>query len=197
MRHLGHGQRFIGDGQVIEDGFLIHIHSLDAVLNDDGDFVGESGIVGEKIWHGKCQHVTVAVLVLQALAGKRSSASGASYQKAAGTHVGGGPDQVADALEAEHRVVNEEGNRVDSVIRIRRTSRDERAHRTSFGNAFLEDLSVFGFFVVEQSVHVDRLIKLADAGVNTHLAEQRFHAESTSFVWNDGYDELANLGVAQ
>ena len=46
-RHRGHGQRLIGDGQVIEDRFLIDVHALDAILNDDGDFVGERGIVSQ------------------------------------------------------------------------------------------------------------------------------------------------------
>ncbi len=115
--------------------------------------------------------MTVAVLVLQALASKRCAAGGASNQEAAGTHVGCGPDQVADALEAEHRVINEERYRVDSVIRVGGAGCNERAHRAGFGNAFLEDLSVLGFLVVEQRVHVDRLVKLADAGVNTDLTK--------------------------
>ena len=83
------------------------------------------------------------------------------------------------------------------MICIRRARGDERAHRAGLGDAFLEDLSVLGFFVVEQGVHVDRLVKLADAGVDTHLAEQRFHAKGAGFVRDNGHDELADLRVAQ
>jgi hypothetical protein len=50
----------------------------------------------------------VAVLVLQAFAVERGAAGGAAEQEAARLHVAGRPGQVADALEAEHRVVDVE-----------------------------------------------------------------------------------------
>ena len=69
--------------------------------------------------------------------------------------------------------------------------------RSRFGNAFFQNLSVFRFFVIEQRVHIDRLIELADTGINSHLAEQRFHTEGASFVRNDGNDEFADFRIAQ
>ena len=52
--------------------------------------------------------VAVAVLVLQALAVERGPPGGAAEQEAAGPRVAGRPGQVADPLEAEHRVVDVE-----------------------------------------------------------------------------------------
>ena len=123
-------QRFIGDGQVIEDRFLFDIHPLDAILNNDGDLVGEGRIVGQQVRDRQREHVAVTVLVLQTFARERGASGRAADEKPAAAHVGRCPDQIADSLEAEHRVINEEGNRVDSVIRIGGTRRDERAHRS-------------------------------------------------------------------
>ena len=62
--------------------------------------------------------MAVAVLVLQPFAGQRRAAGRAAKQEPARARVGGRPDQVADALHAEHRVVDEERNRVDAVGRV-------------------------------------------------------------------------------
>ena len=50
----------------------------------------------------------MAVLVLQAFAVQRRASGGAAEQEAARAHVARGPREVADALEAEHRVVDVE-----------------------------------------------------------------------------------------
>ena len=63
--------------------------------------------------------VAVAVLVLQALAVQRRAAGRAAEQEAAGAHVAGRPGQVADALEAEHRVVDVERDHRDVVGAVR------------------------------------------------------------------------------
>ena len=117
--------------------------------------------------------------------------------KPARAGVGGGPDQVADALEPEHRVVDEERNRVHAVRRVRRAGGDERRHRPGFGDAFLENLAVGGFLVIEEHVHVDRLVHLADVRVDADLPEQRLHAEGARFVGHDRHDEVAEVLVAQ
>ena len=59
--------------------------------------------------------MAVAVLVLQPLAGQRGAAGGAAQDEAAAAHVAGRPEQVADPLEAEHRVVDEERDHADAV----------------------------------------------------------------------------------
>src|SRR3954447_17372224 len=141
--------------------------------------------------------MAVAVLVLQSLARESCSACGPPEQEATDAHVGCGPDQIPDALEAEHRVINEEWDGVDPMICVRATGSDERTDRSGFGDSFFENLTVFRFFVIEQCVHVDRLIELADARINSNLTKQSFHAEGASFVGDDGDDEFSNLWIAQ
>src|ERR1700728_5413232 len=99
--------------------------------------------------------------MLQAFTGQSGPPSSSSDEKSAATHVGRAPDQIADALEAEHRVINEEGNRVDAVVGIGRARRDKRAHRAGFRTALLNNLSIFRFLVVEERVHLHRLAKFA------------------------------------
>ena len=83
-------------------------------------------------------------------------------RKPLAAHVGGGPDQIADALEAEHRVVDEERNHVDAVRGVGGAGGDERRHRAGLGDAFFEDLPVLRFAIVEHAVGIDRLVELAD-----------------------------------
>src|SRR5712672_3957367 len=101
-RHGRHGVRLVHQSDVVKNVFAIFVHAANSILNDDRDFVGERGIVGEQIGNGQREDVTVAVLVLQAFAGKRGAAGGATEEEASSAHIGSGPDEVGDALEAEH-----------------------------------------------------------------------------------------------
>ena len=74
---------------------------------------------------------------------------------------------------------------------------DERRHRPGLGDAFFENLAVGRLLVVEQRVHVDRLVELAGVRVDADLAEERLHAEGARFVGHDRHDQLADLLVAQ
>ncbi len=139
----------------------------------------------------------MSVLMLQAFAGQRGSSGSAANQESAAAHIGRSPDQVADALESEHGVVNKEGDGIDAVVGIGRARRDERAHRAGFGDSFFEDLSILRFLVIKERSHIHGLIKLPNAGVDADLAEQGLHAESASFVGDDGHDQLAKLRIAQ
>ena len=130
----------------------------------------------------------MAVLVLQALAVQRGAAGRAPHHEALGPLIGGGPDQVADALKAEHRVKDEERNHADSVRAIRRSGGNERRHRAGFGDPFLEDLPVLRLAIVQHRLGIDRLVQLAGVGVNAALPEQRFHAEGARLVRHDGHD---------
>ena len=62
----------------------------------------ERRIVGQQVGNAKRQHMAVTVLMLQAFAGERGAAGGSAQQESAHPHVGRGPDQIANALEAEH-----------------------------------------------------------------------------------------------
>ncbi len=83
------------------------------------------------------------------------------------------------------------------MIGIGRACRDERAHRSGFSDAFFQNLPILGFFVIEQRVHVDGFVILADAGIDSDLPEQGFHTKCAGFVGDDGHDELAEFGIAQ
>ena len=84
----------------------------------------------------------MAVLVLQAFAVERRAAGGAAEHEALGPRVGRRPNQVADPLEAEHRVVDEHRDHVHAVRRVSRAGGDERRHRARLGDPFFEELAV-------------------------------------------------------
>ena len=82
-------------------------------------------------------------------------------------------------------------------MHVRRARGDERRHGTCLGDAFFENLAVFGFVVIEQRLAIDGLVELSLGRVNTDLAEQRIHAKSSRFVGNDRDDAFADLLVTQ
>ncbi len=104
---------------------------------------------------------------------------------------------IAHALEAEHRIVDEERNHLHAVVRVGRAGGRERRHRAGLGDAFFQNLAVLRFLVVQEHLGVVRLVELALAGVDAELAEQRFHAERARFVGDDRHDALADLGMLQ
>ena len=162
-RHRRHGVRLVHHRQVEENAFAVFVHAANAVLNDDGNFVRKCGIVRLQVGNGQRKHMAVAVLMLQAFAGKRRASRRAAQQKSSRAHVRGSPDEVRDPLESEHRVINEERNRVNAMRRIRGTRRDKRSHRAGLGDAFFENLPVFRFLVIKQRVHIHRFVLLARA----------------------------------
>src|SRR5882672_5165294 len=171
-RHGWHGVRLVHQGDVVKNVFAVFVHAANAILNDDGDFVGERGIVSEQIGNGQRENVAIAVLVLQTFAGKRGASGGATEEEASRPHIGSGPDEVGDALKAEHRIINEERNGVDAVGGVSGARGNERGHGAGFGDSLFKDLTVFGFLVVHQGVNVDRLIFLADAGINAGRSKE-------------------------
>jgi hypothetical protein len=111
----GHRVVLVQQRQVVEDVLLLLDHALQAVVHDHRDLVREGRVVAHAVGDGAGQDVAVAVLVLQALAVERGAPAGAAQQEAARLHVAGRPGQVADALEAEHRVVDVERHH-DAVV---------------------------------------------------------------------------------
>ncbi len=68
----------------------------------------------------------MAVLVLQPLAVERGASRGRSHEKTFGLHVTRRPDQVTDALEAEHGIKDKEGHHLDTVVGVGRAGSDPR-----------------------------------------------------------------------
>jgi hypothetical protein len=134
LGHRRHGVLLVHHGQVVEDALLLAIHPADAVLDDHRQLVGVRRVVRDAGRVRQRVHVALAVLVLQPLPRQRRPAGGGAEQEAADARVGAGPDQVGDALEAEHRVEDEERDRVDAVGRVGGAGRDERRHRAGLGD---------------------------------------------------------------
>jgi hypothetical protein len=57
--------------------------------------------------------------------------------------VAGRPGEVAEALEAEHRVVDEERDHLHAVRAVGGRRGYPGSHGAGFGDAFLQDLAVF------------------------------------------------------
>ena len=141
--------------------------------------------------------MAVAVLVLQTLAVEGGAAGRAADQEAARPHVARGPGEVADALEAEHRIVDVEGDHRHVGGRIGRARSDEGGHRARLVDALLKDLAFRILAVIHELVGVLRPIKLADLAENADLAKQTLHAESAALVGNDRNDMRTEILVAQ
>ena len=189
----GHRVVLVVQGEVVEDGFLVLIHPPDAVLHDDGDLVGVGRIVGDAVGNRAGVQDAMAVLVLQTLARQRAPPGRTAAQEPLAARVAEGPDEIAHALEAEHGIVDEEGNHLQPVIDVRGAGGRERRHGAGLGDAFLENLAVLRFLVVEEHFRIVRLVELALAGVDSELAEQRLHAEGAGLVGDDGHHALAEL----
>ena len=183
--------------QVVVDVVLLLDHALQAVVQDHAHLVREGRVVADAVGDGAGQDVAVAVLVLQAFAVERGAAGGAAEQEAARLHVAGRPGQVADALEAEHRVVDVERHHDAVVRRVRRRRGDPAAHAAGLVDAFLQDLAGLVFPVVHDLVLVDRRVLLALGVVDADLAEQAFHAEGARLVDQDRHHARAQRLVAQ
>src|SRR5687768_13082293 len=106
--------------------------------------------------------MALTVLMLQSFAGQRGAAGRAAKQEALRACIRGRPDEVAYALEAEHRIEDEERNRIHALRGIRGARGNPRRDRSGLGDPFFEDLPVLRFLVVKQRRLVDRLIELAD-----------------------------------
>ena len=94
-------------GDVVEDVALVFVHFLDAVVQQHGDLVRERRIVGAAVRHRGGHQLRGGIRMLQAFAGETRT-RGRADQESARALVARGPDQVADATEAEERVVDEE-----------------------------------------------------------------------------------------
>ena len=172
FRHGRHCVEFIHDRQVIDNIVTVFEHAAQTLPDDDGDFVGKGRVVGLYGGVAVGQHVAVAVLMLQAFTGQRGAPGSGAQQKTARLGIARGPDQIADALEAEHGIEEEKRNHVDAEGGVGRAGGDEGRHRTGLGDAFFENLSVFGLLVVKQAFLVHRFVVLPDVRVDADLAKQ-------------------------
>ena len=168
----------------------------DRVLHDDGQLVGEGGVVDGGGRVGRGQQGRVAVVVLEPLAVQGGAAGGAAGQDAPAPDVAEGPDQVADPLEAEHRV--EEVDRQHGLAPggVGGGQGGERGHRPGLGDALLEELARGALGVAEGQVGVDRRVALALGGVDLGLGDDRLEPEGAGLVGDDRGHQRAEGRVA-
>src|SRR5439155_697631 len=83
--------------------------------------------------------------------------------------IGPCPDQVADALETEDRVVDVEGEHGRAMRRVRRGCGEPRGKRAGLGDALLQDLAVLRLAVIQELVLVLGIVELSDRGVDAEL----------------------------
>ncbi len=156
----GMGVVLVHRTDVIEDVFLIRDHPPQAVLDDDRELVRIARVVRAAVRDRGGDELAVPVLMLETFARERRAAGGTANQEAARAAVAAGPRKVADPLEAEHRVVDIERNRLHAVRRVRRARRDPRAVRTALVDALFEDLAFLVLFIERELVGVLRRVEL-------------------------------------
>src|SRR5439155_19678853 len=117
---------------------------------------------------------------------------GGAHQEPAAAGIAEGPQLVAGALEAEHRIEDVEGDHRLAVNRVAGPRSGEGCGGSSLGDALLQDLAIRGLEIAEQQLLVDRGVALADRRVDADLLEERVHAEGARLVGNDRDDASAD-----
>ena len=95
-------------------------HALHALVDDHSKFIRIRRVVGDTVGHSGCDQMTAAILMLQAFAAQRSATRGGTDQEAARSLISRCPNQITDALETKHRVVDVEGQHGQTMHRITR-----------------------------------------------------------------------------
>src|ERR1700679_514730 len=132
---------FVHHGNVVKLVDLLFHHAAHAMVQDYGELVGESGVVGAAIGNRGGDDVTAAILMLQTFPAQSRTAGGGTEKEPASTLVGRSPDQIADALEAEYRVVDIERQHGHAVHAVGRACGGPGRKGAGFCDALLEELS--------------------------------------------------------
>ena len=195
---LGHRRLHIGfvhHGQVVVDVFLLLHHSACAFADDYRQLIAVGWVVAAAIGDGAGQDVAVPILMLQAFAIERGAPGGTTDQEALGSAVTGGPGQIADALEAEHRVEDVERQHWLVVSAVGGGRSYPTGHGAGLVDALFEDLALLVLAVEHHLILVDGFVKLTHRGIDTQLAEHALHAEGACLVRHDGDDARAQFLV--
>ena len=199
---LGRGCR-LGDRLVV-DRDVVHqvpvcgvraVHPLQAVAHDHADLVAVRGVVGDDGRVGGGEDRGVAVGVLQAFTGQGGAAGGGADDEPAGHLVRGGPEGIAGALEAEHRVEHVDRHERFAVRGVGRARGGERGHGAGLVDAGVHDLAGDGLLVGQDEVAVHGEVVLAVRVVDLRGREERVHAEGAGLIGDDRHDPLAEVLV--
>ncbi len=94
-------------------------------MHDHRQLVAVGGVIAAAVGDGAGEDVAVPVLVLQAFAVQRGAPGGATEQETTGLGIAGRPGQVADPLEAKHRIEDVDRQHRLVVVAVGGTRRDE------------------------------------------------------------------------
>ena len=135
--------------------------------------------------------MAAAVLVLQAFTTQRGAPGCGTEQETARALVGGGPDLIPHALEAEHRVVDIERQHGQAMHAVAGGGCRPAGQCTGLRYTFFEDLAVECLAVTQHRADVLGRVFLPHAGIDADLPEQVGHAEGTCLVGHDGNNTRA------
>ena len=182
-------------GDVVELVFTFAEHAAKPVLNDHRQFVRIRGVIADAIGDGAGQCVTVAILVLQALAVQRGATGGCTNQETPRLAVARRPSKVADALEAKHGV--EDVKRHHGVVAgaVGRGRCEPGRKGAGFVDALLQDLAFLVFLVIHDLAGVVWRVLLPHRGVDAQLPEHTLHSEGPCLVGHNGNDALTDRFV--
>src|SRR5260221_13571725 len=87
-----------------EQVVMVGTRAAQAVVDDDRQFITKGGVIGNAIGNDRGKNMAVPVLVLQSFSVQSSAAGGCAEEKTPRALVARCPREIADALEAEHRI---------------------------------------------------------------------------------------------
>mmetsp|Transcript_23242 Transcript_23242/g.55205 ORF Transcript_23242/g.55205 Transcript_23242/m.55205 type:complete len:569 (-) Transcript_23242:1578-3284(-) len=190
---LWHRMVLVVQRDVIDQVLVFAPHLLNAMLYDVRHLVGEGRVPANHRGVGDADEQGVAVLVLQPLAVQRGAPGRGAQQEAPGASIRRLPNDVAHTLEAEHRVVDEEGHHGTLLGGIGSARSDPGAKRSSFADAFLQDLPIGRLRIFHETVVIDGRVMLPEGRVDLELVEERVHSEGASLIRDHGYTPLPEL----
>ena len=140
--------RLVVHGEVVHDRLVVlAVHALDTAGYQVCNLEAEGRVIRNDRRVGGCQDRGVAIHVLQALTGQGGAAGGSTDDKAAAHLVAGGPEGIASALEAEHRVEDVQRDHGLALGGIRGSGGGKGCCRTGLRNALVHNLAIGGLAV--------------------------------------------------
>lgn len=166
-------------------------------MHNDSNFVSVSRVVRDTVRDSQRLNVAVTIFVLQTFTVQGGTTGSTADQEATRLLVASRPAQIADTLEAEHRVIDVERNHRQIVGAVRGRRCQPGTTCAQLVDPFLQNLTFLVFFIVSNLLAVLRGVLLTVRAVNTNLTEQTFHTESTRFVGDDRYQTIFDRLVLQ
>lgn len=109
FRHCRHVVVFVQRSDVVVNVLLFFtVHTLQTVMHDDSNFVSVSRVVRDTVRDSQRLNVAVTIFVLQTFAVQGGTTGSTADQEATRLLVASRPAQIANTLEAEHRVIDVE-----------------------------------------------------------------------------------------